>query len=78
MKKTHQNPINIEKQLENLIGLDLIIKDKAYARKVLERISYYRIIKAYSITLKKKVNIYRKCALKILFLYINSIQSLGI
>ncbi|MFP5528244.1 Abi family protein [Peptococcus simiae] len=53
MKKIHQKPISIENQVKNLIDLGLIVDDKTYARKILGRISYYRLIKAYSITLKK-------------------------
>ena len=53
MKKNHQEPIGIEDQVKNLIDLGLIVKEESYAKKVLERLSYYRLIKAYSITLKK-------------------------
>lgn len=53
MKKIHQEPITIENQVKNLIDLGLLVKDKTYAKKILGRISYYRLIKAYSITLKK-------------------------
>lgn len=53
MKKNHQKPTSIEEQINNLINLGLIISDKTDAERILKRISYYRIIKAYSITLKK-------------------------
>ena len=53
MKKSHQAPIDVNEQIENLISLDLQIGDKDYAKSVLNRVSYYRIIKAYSITLKE-------------------------
>ncbi|EPU63016.1 Abi family protein [Streptococcus agalactiae] len=53
MKKIYQEPISIENQLKNLIDLGLLVEDKTYAKKILGRISYYRLIKAYSITLKK-------------------------
>lgn len=53
MKKSHQKPINLDEQINNLINLGLTIKNKEYAKNVLEEISYYRLIKAYSITLKK-------------------------
>lgn len=53
MKKIHQEPITIENQVKNLIDLGLLVEDKTYAKKILGRISYYRLIKAYSITLKK-------------------------
>ena len=53
MKKTHQTPIDVSKQIENLISLGLQIKNKNYAESALNRVSYYRLIKAYSITLKE-------------------------
>ncbi len=53
MKKAHKDPIDLDNQIENLISLGLIIEDREYAKSVLKRVSYYRLIKAYSITLKK-------------------------
>ena len=53
MKKSHQAPIDLKEQIENLISLGLEIEDKGYAKSVLNRVSYYRIVKAYSITLKE-------------------------
>lgn len=53
MKKAHQEPIDLDQQIENLISLELEVKDRTYAKEILERVSYYRLIKAYSITLKK-------------------------
>ena len=53
MKKSYQPPISIDKQIENLVSLGLEIKDTSYAKDVLNRVSYYRLIKAYSITLKE-------------------------
>ena len=53
MRKIYQEPISIENQVKNLIDLGLLVEDKTYAKKILGRISYYRLIKAYSITLKK-------------------------
>ena len=52
MKKSHQAPIDVNEQIENLISLDLEIENKDCAKSVLNRVSYYRIVKAYSITLK--------------------------
>ncbi len=49
----YKKPINIDEQIKNLIDLGLEIKDKEYAKKILERITYYRIIKIYSTVLKK-------------------------
>ncbi len=51
--KQHQAPITIAEQVENLMEIGLIIKDKEYAKKILKRVSYYRLIKAYSINLKE-------------------------
>lgn len=53
MKKSYENSINISGQIENLISLNLIISNKKYAENILERISYYRLIKSYSYTLKE-------------------------
>ena len=53
VKKSHQAPIDVNEQIENLISLNLQIEDKDYAKSVLNRVSYYRIVKAYSITLKE-------------------------
>ena len=53
MKKSHQAPIDVDKQIENLISLGLQIEDKNYAKNVLSRVSYYRLIKACSRTLKE-------------------------
>ncbi len=51
--KQHQEPITIDEQVENLQNLGLIIDDEEYAKRILKRVSYYRLIKAYSITLKE-------------------------
>lgn len=53
VKKSHQAPIGVNEQIENLISLDLQIEDKNYVKSVLSRVFYYRIAKAYSITLKE-------------------------
>lgn len=53
VKKAHQEPIDLDQQIENLISLELEVKDRTYAKEILERVSYYRLIKAYSITLKE-------------------------
>ena len=52
--KKHQLPITIEEQIDNLKNIGLIIEDDEYARKILNDISYFRLIKAYSLNLKKK------------------------
>ena len=59
-KKKHQPPMTIDKQIENLKTLGLIVRDEAYARKILNDISYFRLIKAYSLNLKYKNSNYNK------------------
>lgn len=51
-KKTLQDPISIDDQINNLILKGLIIEDKDYAKSFLSKVSYFRFIKAYSIGLK--------------------------
>ena len=51
-KKTLQNPISIDDQIDNLISKGLIIEDRDYAKNFLSKVSYFRFIKAYSIGLK--------------------------
>lgn len=46
--------MTIEEQIDNLKNIGLIIEDDEYARKILNDISYFRLIKAYSLNLKKK------------------------
>ena len=41
MKKSHQAPIDVSKQIDNLISLGLEIEDKDYAINVLNKVSYY-------------------------------------
>ncbi|MBP3199286.1 MAG: Abi family protein [Butyrivibrio sp.] len=50
--KRHQKPMSIDEQIDNLKALGLIIGDEAHARKLLNDISYFRLIKAYSLDLK--------------------------
>lgn len=52
--------MTIDKQIENLKTLGLIVRDEAYARKILNDISYFRLIKAYSLNLKYKNSNYNK------------------
>lgn len=53
-QKRHQPPMSIEDQIENLESLGLVVKDKDKARKILNDISYFRLIKAFSLRLKPK------------------------
>lgn len=52
--KQHQLPMTIDEQVDNLKNIGLIIEDEEYAKKILNDISYFRLIKAYSINLKPK------------------------
>ena len=46
--------MTIEEQIENLISLGLIITDEEETKKLLNDISYFRLIKAFSLNLKPK------------------------
>ncbi len=52
--KELQPPLTVEQQIENLRTLDLIIDDDEQAKEILNDISYFRLIKAYSLGLKPK------------------------
>ena len=59
--KQHQVPMTIDGQIENLKEIGLIVADEEYAKKILNDISYFRLIKAYSLGFKeknKKYNLY--------------------
>ena len=53
-KKQHQPPLSVDQQIDNLKELGLIFDDEDNARKFLNDVSYFRLIKAYSLTLKPK------------------------
>lgn len=53
-RKQHQSSMTIEEQVENLKSIGLIVNDEEYAKKILNDISYFRLIKAYSLNLKPK------------------------
>lgn len=46
--------MSIDEQVENLKSLGLVISDEDYAKKILNDISYFRLIKAYSLGVKPK------------------------
>ena len=52
--KKHQPPMTIDEQVENLKDIGLIVGNEEYAKKILNDISYFRLIKAYSLNLKPK------------------------
>ena len=47
--------MSIDEQVENLKTLGLVISDEDYARHILNDISYFRLIKAYSLGFKAKM-----------------------
>lgn len=53
-KKPLQPAISVDEQIENLKSLGLEFNDEDYAKKFLENVSYFRLIKAYSLGLKNK------------------------
>ena len=52
--KEHQPSMTIEEQIENLRKIGLVIKNEEYAKQILNDISYFRLVKAYSLNLKVK------------------------
>ena len=52
--KKHQPPMTIDEQVENLKSIGLVVDDEEYAKRILNDISYFRLIKAYSLDLKPK------------------------
>lgn len=46
--------MTIDEQISNLKEIGLIFEDEEYARKILNDISYFRLIKAFSLNLKPK------------------------
>ena len=52
LKKDHSPAMDIPAQIENLKENKLIIEDEAEAALILQRISYYRLIKAYGPSFK--------------------------
>lgn len=45
--------MTVEEQINNLKNIGLVIFDDKYAEKILNKISYFRLVKAYSLCLKK-------------------------
>ncbi len=58
--KTLEPAMNIEEQIDNLKKLGLIINNVEYAKSFLNDVSYFRLIKAYSLGLKPKNSDYYK------------------
>lgn len=53
-KKKHQPALSVEAQIDNLRKIGLTIENEEYAKAILNDISYFRLIKAYSLGLKPK------------------------
>ena len=53
-EKEHQAPLTVEDQIQNLLDLGLTIEDQEYAKTLLNDVSYFRLIKAYSLGLKPR------------------------
>lgn len=52
--KQHQPSMTIDEQIANLKEIGLVIENEAYAKRILNDISYFRLIKAYGLNLKTK------------------------
>lgn len=52
--KAHQPSMTVDEQISNLRSKGLVVDDENYARSILNDISYFRLIKAYSLGLKAK------------------------
>lgn len=51
-KKKHQPPLDVDGQINNLLKIGLSIEDKEEAKAFLNDVSYFRLIKAFSLGLK--------------------------
>ncbi len=58
--KKHQPALTIDEQVENLKSIRLIIEDEELAKSILNDISYFRLIKAFSLNLKPKNGLYKE------------------
>ena len=78
--KSHQPPLDVNEQIENLKTLQLTIEDEEKARAFLNDVSYFRFIKAYSLEWKPQNGFYYKGAsfdrLKELYLFNSNFRQL--
>jgi abortive infection bacteriophage resistance protein len=58
--KEHQPSMNIDEQIENLKSKGLIFENEENAKSFLNDVSYFRLIKAYSLNLKAKNGAYNE------------------
>ena len=54
VEKEHQAPLSVVDQIKNLVSLGLEIEDEEYAKAFLNDVSYFRLVKAFSLGLKPK------------------------
>ena len=52
--KKHQPALTVEEQIENLKSIGMTIENEDKAKKILNDISYFRLIKGFSLTIKTK------------------------
>lgn len=57
-EREHQPPLTVDEQIQNLWSLGLTMEDEKYAKDFLNDVSYFRLIKAYSLGLKPKNGCY--------------------
>lgn len=79
--KNYPPPLTVEDQIKNLISIGLIIENEEEAKMFLNDVSYFRLIKAYSLGLKpKNGNYYSGISFnQIVSLYkFNSVQTIAI
>ena len=56
--KEHQSPMTVAEQVKNLKSIGLTISDESMAENILNDISYFRLVKAFSLGLKPKNGTY--------------------
>jgi len=57
--KEHQSALDLDGQIDNLIETGLVIGDPDYAKRILNDISYFRLIKAFGLGLKPRNGVYK-------------------
>lgn len=58
--KNQQEPLSVSDQIKNLKEIGLSIEDETMAASFLNDVSYFRLIKAYSLGLKSKNGRYNR------------------
>ena len=56
--KEYQPSITIDEQVDNLKSIGILINDEQYAKRILNDISYFRLMQAYSFNLKENDYMY--------------------